>query len=344
MSSEGIARAKLDRAGGLIQTGATTVMADGDDSKWWVATEGSMIGTPPNKGDVIVKSQTTVYAEKNKVAIKGAITATGRNVSSNSTTVFAGDNGSDAIVIVDKDDIDDGTKEGQRAAIQHLESYVKKGTLDSEIVKRSLNSKAQEEDAAKGKAIPGKSQFCTEIHSMKTFPLDLKISKYFTLENMLRTWIDGRTIDFPHHKLKTNKGFSVDQIVCNLSLLCKNVLDPLYEKYKDWIITNSFREGQDQAQHGNGQACDLKFNTRSVKLHYERCQWMRDNLPYDQLLLEYRDQGKYLQNWIHVSFVANDVYRNRNGSGPKGCRPDTDINKIGTLYNDLWKSSKLQLY
>jgi uncharacterized Zn-binding protein involved in type VI secretion len=85
-----VARVNLDRAGGLIVTGAATVFVNGDEAKWLAAVEGSTIGSPPNPGDVIVNSNTSVFVENRKIAIEGAVTAQGYTVGRSSPNVFAG--------------------------------------------------------------------------------------------------------------------------------------------------------------------------------------------------------------------------------------------------------------
>ena len=107
------------------------------------------------------------------------------------------------------------------------------------------------------------------------------------------------------------------------------------------FVTNSFREGSDQAQHGNGQACDMQFKGVQMSDYYDIALWIRDNVPYDQLLLEYKTGGSGLP-WIHISYVADGVYRQgkgqSNGSGSTGNRPTSDQTKVMTFLNDKRES------
>jgi uncharacterized Zn-binding protein involved in type VI secretion len=94
-----VARVNLDKAASRIITGAQTVFTNGDDTQYWTAIVGvSIMAGPPNKGDVIVQSPVTVFAENHKVAVQGAITARGRSVERGSPNVFAGANGPGAPV------------------------------------------------------------------------------------------------------------------------------------------------------------------------------------------------------------------------------------------------------
>ena len=342
MANRSVARVDLDRADKPIASGANTVFTNFKKT----AHEGSIT----ESGNAVVQGDTSVFVEKKSIARAGDQTAKGRAILTGSTNVFAEDNGPADAVLIENDDIEDGTTATEGAAVKHLATNVKKGILDAGTVARTTSAKSIIADDGEGNSIIGPEQDC-QMGGITSFPMTLKISNSFTLGNMLQRWIDGQLIQYPNHKLQLNQGFSIAQIVCNLSLLCRNVLDPLLKKYPDFRITNSFREtasGKKYSQHGNGQACDIIFGVRSRPLTYERAQWIRDNLPYDQLILEYRDQlvngSSNIQNWIHVSFTGNDVYRLTNGSGDKGCRPANASNKIGSMYNDQWKASKLQLY
>jgi uncharacterized Zn-binding protein involved in type VI secretion len=330
-----VARVELDRADASIASGANTVFTNKKKT--------THAGSVTLSGSTVIQGDTTVFVENKPIARAGDDT-TKIPIQTGSVNVFADDNNSAAAIIVQNDDIEDGTPATAGAGLKFLQSKINSGQLDSGIIKRTTNAKTTALSTGTAKAIPGTSQACGQIHSMTTFPMDLKISQTFTLGNMLRSWIDGTTIQYPNHQLQVNKGFSVDQIVCNLSLLAQNVLEPLLKKYPDFRITNSFREGESQGQHGNGQACDIIFGVRDRSLTYQRAQWMRDNLPYDQLLLEYRDAGSYIQNWVHVSFVGNNIYRKYNGTGSTGCRPASDASKVLTLYNDVTKNYQLALY
>lgn len=82
-----VARANVDRAGGIIVTGANSVTVNGQPAAFF----GSVIGTPPNPGDVIVgKVVPSVTAEGKALCVVGSTTARGRTTSSGSSDVSAG--------------------------------------------------------------------------------------------------------------------------------------------------------------------------------------------------------------------------------------------------------------
>lgn len=103
---------------------------------------------------------------------------------------------------------------------------------------------------------------------------------------------------------------TVPQILHNLSNLAKNVWEPFKQRYPQAIITNTFRQSppggqRQQAQHGLGMAMDIQLPGASAAQYLEACIWIRDNLPFDQLLQE--KAGKV--QWIHVSHFSGFGYK-----------------------------------
>lgn len=92
-------------------------------------------------------------------------------------------------------------------------------------------------------------------------------------------------------------------VVDNLNALVEIVLDPLREAYGKPIYVNSgYRSpklnkavgGAKTSQHMTGEAADITTGTK------EGNRWLfafiRDNLPFDQLIDEYS------YSWLHVSY------------------------------------------
>jgi hypothetical protein len=97
---------------------------------------------------------------------------------------------------------------------------------------------------------------------------------------------------------------SREEIVCNLKLLCVNCLEPILSKYPNGFITNTWRprgKGSATSQHPKGQAADIQFRGVPKSEYYKIAQVIKDLVPYDQLLLEYKTTGSGLP-WIHISF------------------------------------------
>jgi len=132
----------------------------------------------------------------------------------------------------------------------------------------------------------------SEFTNYEEFPGSLRLSKHIYL----------RDVVMQKYPLIDQKGLSRAQIVGNLKNLAVNVLDPIKDKYPDMIISSGFRHGTSNSDHYVGQAVDLQFNRHSQSEHYEIIKWIRTNVPFKQLLLEYLTDKGGLVVWIHVAF------------------------------------------
>jgi len=132
-------------------------------------------------------------------------------------------------------------------------------------------------------------------------PSDLKalhISKYWTLGQVTT----NVRVNPGKHFIQPSSGLSVPELVTNLSLLAKNILEPLYLQYPNIQINSGFREnataGSSISQHAKGQAVDISLlGNYSATDILNLAQWCRDNLPFDQIILE-----KDHNYWCHISF------------------------------------------
>ena len=99
-----------------------------------------------------------------------------------------------------------------------------------------------------------------------------------------------------------------DLQVQSMTALCKNILQPIRDEFGPFIVSSGFRSvalcqaigSKATSQHAKGQAAD--FEVPGVD-NYELALWIADNLPYDQLILEYYSGGN--SGWIHCSYVPN---------------------------------------
>lgn len=111
------------------------------------------------------------------------------------------------------------------------------------------------------------------------------------------------------------------QIATNLKALAVNCLDPIIDRYPDTRILVGYRDG-DPGQLGKGQAVEIDFPNHANTEYYEIAKWIKDNIAFDQLLLQTETiQGKE-RFWIRISFnqdgnrPATGVYT-PGGQGPK---------------------------
>jgi predicted chitinase len=107
------------------------------------------------------------------------------------------------------------------------------------------------------------------------------------------------------------KEMSIQEIVCNLKGLCVNILGPLNENFgrigKAWNLNSCYRNniptgGSATSQHLSGSAVDISMGGNfGYKLMFDAAKKIAQIIPYDQLLLEYRDRNDGRINWIHIS-------------------------------------------
>tara|TARA_R100001510_G_scaffold14136_1_gene11298 strand:- start:871 stop:1320 length:450 start_codon:yes stop_codon:yes gene_type:complete len=125
------------------------------------------------------------------------------------------------------------------------------------------------------------------------------LSTNFSLEEMCKS----------STALRKNINNSPDdlQVQC-MTALCENILQPIRDEFGPFIVSSGFRSialcqaigSKATSQHAKGQAAD--FEVPGVD-NYELALWIADNLPYDQLILEYYSGGN--SGWIHCSYVPN---------------------------------------
>lgn len=128
----------------------------------------------------------------------------------------------------------------------------------------------------------------------------ISLSPRFTVKSLTRKPIIA--FDNPL-SVATVNGLSREEIVCNLKLLCINCLEPIYNQYSNAFVTNTWRlpSGNPNSQHPKGQAADIQFRGVKKSDYYQIAQVIKDLVPFDQLLLEYKTTGTGLP-WIHISF------------------------------------------
>lgn len=123
-------------------------------------------------------------------------------------------------------------------------------------------------------------------------PASLVLAPGFTLGQLSSQAVFPHTI-VPQH------GFSKAQIICNLKALTVNCLVPIANHFgrSSFRINSGFRQGKGSSQHQRGMAVDLQFPGKNSTQMLAIATWIRDNVPYDQLI-----QEKANGIWIHVSF------------------------------------------
>lgn len=155
-------------------------------------------------------------------------------------------------------------------------------------------------------------------------PDDFQLSTNFILSDVsTKTAISKR-------RVKEQAGFTVQDIVCNLQGWCENIGEALSSQYgrDEILITSGFRWGSGKSQHDRGQATDIQFPNMSNSEVYDVAVWINENLPYDQLILEYGGNNP----WIHSSF-NRDGNRSPLASNKFGTRKSPGNYQFGSLLN-----------
>jgi len=125
---------------------------------------------------------------------------------------------------------------------------------------------------------------------------NLPLSTHFNLGQLSKYSVVAKTA------IQTggNKGLTQQDIINNLKTLAVHVLDPIKTQYPNMFVTNAYRGKSTASQHNIGQAADLQFSGVAKSEYYAIAQWIRENVPHDQLLLEFKNTGSGLP-WIHIS-------------------------------------------
>ncbi len=95
-----------------------------------------------------------------------------------------------------------------------------------------------------------------------------------------------------------------------LKALCENILQPVRDHFGRVKVTSGFRSvdlclaigSSSNSQHAKAEAAD--FECVGVD-NAELADWIKDNLPYDQLIVEYYTPGEPNSGWIHCSYVSD---------------------------------------
>lgn len=176
---------------------------------------------------------------------------------------------------------------------------------------------AIEEATATGGAAAKAPANCNIIFNTERFTNSYKLSNRFTLGDIVAGGIDGR------HRLQNQelrdgnktRTYTPQEVVCNLANLSQSCLEPIadimpngYAGYKKlWMISSGYRlrgvvrNESATSQHCKGFALDITLigGGNKYRQTFDLIQQIEKVIPYDQLILEYRNPGSC---WIHVSF------------------------------------------
>lgn len=130
-----------------------------------------------------------------------------------------------------------------------------------------------------------------------------QLSKNFSLGELCKSEVAiRRNIDnTPSEKVKNN-----------LQILVDNVLQPLRDKFGPMTVTSGYRSpavntavgGSPYSDHCLGMAADIEIVGVDNKVLAE---YIRDNMKFTQLILEFYTDGVPDSGWVHVSYDEKDL-------------------------------------
>lgn len=104
-----------------------------------------------------------------------------------------------------------------------------------------------------------------------------------------------------------------DSEIENLKVLCTKVLQPVREHYGKGVKVNSgFRHpevnakvgGSKTSDHCKGQAADIEIPGVA---NADLAEWIKNNLDFTQLILEFYTPGVPDSGWVHVSYDSANL-------------------------------------
>lgn len=88
----------------------------------------------------------------------------------------------------------------------------------------------------------------------------------------------------------------------------ENIVEPLRAQFPRLVVSSWYRSpelcvaigSKPTSQHATGEAVDFEVpGVANIDLAY----WCKDNLPFDQLILEFYKPSDPAAGWVHCSFV-----------------------------------------
>lgn len=197
----------------------------------------------------------------------------------------------------------DGSEDPTAVELEQ-QRLVREGIIKQEDLDAAKNAVASSSDTtsvtAKRGNVKGKSTVDKNVDDTLLYDSKQTGIKYF-----VKTVTKQPNVLFPYDVASTapKNGVTVQEVCDNLRFLVINCFDPIKFKYPDAFMTNSFRarSGNATSQHPLGMACDIQYSKAIKAEYFTRAQWIRDNISFDQFLLEYKTTGSK-QPWHHISF------------------------------------------
>ena len=130
----------------------------------------------------------------------------------------------------------------------------------------------------------------------------MNLSRNFTLQELIKSDTAIR------HGIDNNP--NADQIE-KLKLLCENILQPVRDHFGRVTVTSCYRSPELcvkinsslTSQHTKAEAVDFEvIGTDNAEVF----DWIKSNLDWDQMILEFYTPGEPNSGWVHCSYVSEN--------------------------------------
>ena len=130
----------------------------------------------------------------------------------------------------------------------------------------------------------------------------MKLSANFSLSEMTKSQTAVR---------KDIDNTPTQEHIDNLKYVAVNLLQPIRDHFgKPVTVSSGYRSvelceaigSSSRSQHAKGEAADFEIPGMDNK---ELGLWIRDNIEYDQLILEFYKDGEPNSGWIHCSMIKD---------------------------------------
>ena len=137
---------------------------------------------------------------------------------------------------------------------------------------------------------------------------DIRVAQNFTLPELVKSSTAER--------LGISNMPDSAQTLVNLVNVANHILHPVRDQFGPIRVNSGYRGlplnkavgGSKTSQHCKGEAADFESSRIG---NYKLACWCRDNLEFDQLILEFYTQGEPSSGWVHCSYRTDGQNRGK---------------------------------
>ena len=135
---------------------------------------------------------------------------------------------------------------------------------------------------------------------------DIRVAQNFTLPELVKSSTAER--------LGISNMPDSAQTLVNLVNVANHILQPVRDQFGPIRVNSGYRGlplnkavgGSKTSQHCKGEAADFESSRIG---NYKLACWCRDNLEFDELILEFYTQGEPSSGWVHCSYKKDGTNR-----------------------------------